>query len=433
LASQRRGKQKLGRRLKKLAMLLVLGMALLFCGFLLGAGAVSVWEGFNTLHILLQVGGLIMTSLLLLVRRTGYKALAQKGRTLLPRGQTGSSQAAQVENVVAERRKDAWWPELFLGSAGELRFAAPPSSSESTGTRTTPPISGDGQELLERLLAISSACQKVQPGAKETVGDMNIQRIVQKENCAVWSAQAGNDPVLFVASEVLLTTPEPPEAVLWALYSTEERLSWDSSSFTSYKVVGDRQVQESTKALCDFLYCRIHLVTGVTDRDMVQERFLFRLPDRGYAIAIRACTDEQCSTLGLSPVPGAVRARTVISGYIIRPHPGGQGVVLTGISQTDLGGSVPQWVQGLIKKAGKRKPVEWAQRLEDHCNMRAGLDVASRRLTFSALRNRAKGWTKELAQNPCFPRDGATTRRSRTFSPARSAASYPPVGSHHEH
>ncbi|CAE6945568.1 unnamed protein product, partial [Symbiodinium sp. CCMP2456] len=266
-----------------------------------------------------------------------------------------------------------------------------------------------GSVGTNELMEISGACQKVQPGTKQTVGNMVIQRIVHKEHCAVWSAQVGTDPVMFVASQVVLATPEPPEAVLWALYSAEEigghaslasdllfettisdiiipislmldlflvfvmqhsillceaydvvifacmnratEVGWwlvfslrGLSLFFDLGYLNALQVQEATGALCDFLYCRIHLVTGVTDRDMVQERFLLRLADRGYAIAIRACSDGQSRALGL----WAQSTACFVARYIIQPNPAG--VLVTGVSQTDLGGNVPLWFQGLVKK-----------------------------------------------------------------------------------
>lgn len=424
MAENRRTGEQRGRRLRRVVILLLLAMLLLFVGFVLGAGAATLCSSFSALHLLLQASFLVLLATVL-KRRKACQALASRGLSALGSPKARPKVKLPDKSVVAERRKDAWWPELNLGASGELRFAARSAVNRS---RAVPPIEGDGRELLSRLMEISGACQKVQPGTKQTVGNMVIQRIVHKEHCAVWSAQVGTDPVMFVASQVVLATPEPPEAVLWALYSAEERLKWDGGSFSAYEVLGDPQVQEATGALCDFLYCRIHLVTGVTDRDMVQERFLLRLADRGYAIAIRACSDGQSRALGRAPVSSVVRARTIISGYIIQPNPSGAGVLVTGVSQTDLGGNVPLWFQGLVKKAGRRKPVEWAQRLEDHCNMRAGLDVASGRgrLTFSALRSKARGWTKELAQSPCFPRDGATTRRSRPASPTRASSSHQP-------
>eukprot|EP00434_Breviolum_minutum_P031148 symbB.v1.2.027547.t1/scaffold2835.1/size69263/4 len=146
-------------------------------------------------------------------------------------------------------------------------------------------------------------------------------------------------------------------------------MKWDGAAFKVYEVLG-RQVQKSSQSLCDFLYCRVPLPPGVKDRDMVQERFLLKLPnEQGYAIAIQSCSPSQCSALGLEPATGVIRARTIISGYILRPHR--NGVILTGVSQTDLGGSVPQWVQGFVKKAGKRMPLQWADRLQDYCNSKA--------------------------------------------------------------
>lgn len=273
---------------------------------------------------------------------------------------------SKVTTAAQVRRKDAWWPEVATGSNGEPVFMdtwnVPPR-------RQLPAMEGDGKELLGRLMHLSGACRQVQLGSKQVVGDMVIQRIASEEGRAVWSAQLNQDPVMFVASEVHLSTSDPVEAVLWAIYSAEERMKWDSSAFKAYEVLG-RQVQKSSQSFCDFLYCRIPLAPGVKDRDMVQERFLMKLPnEQGYAIAIQSCSPSQCTALGLEVPAGVIRARTILSGYILRPHHGG--VLLSGVSQTDLGGSVPQWVQGFVKKAGKRMPLQWAERLQDYCNSKA--------------------------------------------------------------
>eukprot|EP00435_Cladocopium_sp_Y103_P025959 s3125_g6.t1 len=275
---------------------------------------------------------------------------------------------SKVTTPAQVRRKDAWWPEVTIGSSGEPVFMVDAWSLPSR--RQLPAMQADGKQLLSRLMHLSGACRQVQLGSKQVVGDMVIQRIASEEGRAVWSAQVNQDPVMFVASEVHLATSDPVEAVLWAIYSAEERMKWDSAAFKTYEVLG-RQVQKSSQCFCDFLYCRIPLAPGVKDRDMVQERFLMKLPNEpGYAIAIQSCSPSQCTALGLEVPAGVIRAQTIISGYILRPHPNG-GVLLSGVSQTDLGGSVPQWVQGFVKKAGKRMPLQWAERLQDYCNSKA--------------------------------------------------------------
>lgn len=275
----------------------------------------------------------------------------------------------------------AWWPEVQFGEHGEPRFI-PAKCSEPLRLDALAPLpdfQGNGKELLIRLKDIAQACQQVGLGASKVVGDLTIQQILKQVQPArsVWSAQVAANPVLFIAAEVLLVTPAPVEAVTWAIYSAQERMQWDSASFTKYEALSPGRVQAASGALGDFMYCRIPLVPGVKDRDLVQERFLLHVSeDDSYAIVLHSCTEEQEDSLRRPPSRAAVRAKTILSGYWLRAAPGG--VLLTMLSQTDFGANVPMWMQGIMKKAGKRKPLEWAARLEAYCNKRSGVSSSDR-------------------------------------------------------
>lgn len=322
---------------------------------------------------------------------------------LLPEGRTGvaSSEAAGGEAAGGEalrgeghhtgddepadkpRPLNAWWPEVRHGEHGEPRFhlggSGEPERPLEAASRA-PDFEGDAQDLLQRLLDVTSTVRQVRRGGKGVAGGLTIQCIVEQPFPlrAVWFAQVPNSSVMFIASEVLLSTPAPPEAVAWAIHSAQERLQWDGASFARYEALHRGRAQPSSRALGDFIYCRIPLVPGVKDRDMVQERFLLELPnEKGYAILIHSCSENQTTALGKPPTRDAIRAKTVLSGYLLRPAPEGHGVLLSGLSQTDIGGNVPQWVQSLVKKAGKHKPIEWALRLEAYCNRKCGVETVS--------------------------------------------------------
>lgn len=251
-----------------------------------------------------------------------------------------------------------WWPELLIGLAGEPRFAG---SGTDADDQFTP--GADAAELLGRVQEILAACKD--PRMHEALDGLSIRCVLEKApHHFVWFAEAPGSPVPFVVSETVIQTTLPIDAVVWSIYSPEERLKWDKSPFVAHEILHPGGVQ--SRAFRDFLYSRVTIAPGISDRDLVQERFLTRLPDQsGYAILMSSCSDEIAASLGRPDSTDVVRTKDLLSAYILKPCE--HGILLTTLSQKDVGSHVPSFFQHMARSVGKRKPLEMAQQLERHC------------------------------------------------------------------
>lgn len=255
----------------------------------------------------------------------------------------------------------AWWPELLIGLEGEPRFAG--SGRADVADDHFTPFGADAVELLGRVQEILAACKD--PRMHEALDGLSIRCVLEKApHHFVWFAEAPGSPVPFVVSETVIQTTLPIDAVLWSIYSPEERLKWDRSPFVAHQILHPGGVQ--SRAFRDFLYSRVTIAPGISDRDLVQERFLTRLPDQtGYAILMSSCSDEIAASLGRPDSTDVVRTKDLLSAYILRPCE--HGILLTTLSQKDVGSHVPSFFQHMARSVGKRKPLEMAQQLERHC------------------------------------------------------------------
>merc|ERR1719413_39783 len=116
----------------------------------------------------------------------------------------------------------------------------------------------------------------------------------------------------------------------------------------------------------------------VSDREIQQNRWQVALPGGGggQALIMQSFEDNELR----APDPQRVRAFTHLSGYILRPvgrsrsggpipqtGRGGQALEVVVVSQCDLGGALPGWFQNLARRLAKRRAVNWAHKLGDHC------------------------------------------------------------------
>jgi len=225
-------------------------------------------------------------------------------------------------------------------------------------------FTGDAQALSQQFMEIVEACKRVHQGASCKVGTLRITCVQRTSSTSAWWGQVANCPVMFSCADALLNTNAPMEAVIRSLYSVEERLKWDRS-FSAFEVLGTASTHAVTG---DVIYCRMPLPRGMADRDAVQERFLMPVPGGGYAIVMQSCSAHSAAALGRpAGAAGLVRATTILSGYLVMPESHGQ-LRIVALSQTDVGGKVPQRAQSLLLSLGRHQLKEWVRRLDAHCN-----------------------------------------------------------------
>lgn len=294
-----------------------------------------------------------------------------------PGGAT-SPQSPSISNLKRSgsssvEKEAKWWPSVYFGSQGEIRFrkglevAQQTETSKALASRKVE-FETNAVDLLARFSEIATACKTVSEGETKRVSDLDITGLISNEKQHVWSAQEADCNVGFACSEIELDISLPAEAVLWSLYCVDERLQWDGASFKQYDVLCEATPQAGSNALGDVVYCRMPVIPGLSDRDVVQERFILKLSEEqggGFAMLMCSPSDERASALGRPAGGDATRAQTHLSGFRIQPSKGG--LTVTAMSKTDPGGSIPFWAVNLAKRAGKHKPVEFANKLRDHC------------------------------------------------------------------
>ncbi|CAK9103083.1 unnamed protein product [Durusdinium trenchii] len=261
-----------------------------------------------------------------------------------------------------------WWPEL------EHLFRGDAKSAEDAAV----PIGADAQ-----------ACQD--PSRHQGFDGMSIRCVLQKPPNLVWFADTTGNPLPVVISETVIQTPNelPIDAVVWAMYSPTERLQWDKSPWVAHEILYSGGVMDSG-AVRDILYSRVSIAPGISDRDLIQERFLMKLPEEqgdGYAILMCSCSDELAATLGRPADTSSstvVRSKDLLSAYILRPREARGSFCLQTLSQKDVGSHVPSFLQHMARSVGKRKPLEMAMQLQSHCEQRQGYGAGVKKATTAA-------------------------------------------------
>jgi len=289
-------------------------------------------------------------------RRYQGPAIADSAAPLHHSSARSSGEGRELKAAARDRSRSSSHVEGRPGTPAGCGGGSSSSSSD---------FEADPRRLLEKLRWLTETCKAAGEGASPDPS-LQVQALALEKECSVWLADIVGSPTPCVCSEARLPHTSV-DAVATAIYNKGDRMVWDRQSFVAYEVLRDDMLLPAAQAVASIIYCRMAAPTGLSDRDVVQERFLMKVPG-GFAIVMSSVPHAQGDFLGRpAGATGAVRARTVLSGYIVRSAESGGGVVISAASQTDLGGGIPTWAQNVAKKGSKRRLASWAKRLEEYC------------------------------------------------------------------
>mmetsp|Transcript_41683 Transcript_41683/g.75694 ORF Transcript_41683/g.75694 Transcript_41683/m.75694 type:complete len:446 (+) Transcript_41683:18-1355(+) len=251
----------------------------------------------------------------------------------------------------------------LLRSLTPTRVAAVDPPQQTIPAPASGQFQADPLEKLRRFQWFIDACRAHSRG-EQIDPQISLKVLARDAALSVWLAKVTDSPLPCVCSQTTLQNVSC-EAVLTAMYNKQDRMSWDSKSFATYERLQEGMLLPS-RAFADVIYCRMLAPTGLTDRDAVQERFLFSVAG-GFAIIMCAASNAHSASLG-KPVGGhgAIRATTILSGYLITGNQSG-GVEIAAASHADFGGGIPAFAQQVVMKQSKRRLANWAERLENYC------------------------------------------------------------------
>lgn len=160
-----------------------------------------------------------------------------------------------------------------------------------------------------------------------------------------------------------------------ALSCPTQRLAWDAESFQEYTILRTFEVcprsaevlaaAAASEVQADLIYCEMPCPYPLQTRDTLQRRLVIREAPPGRGLAM-VCQSVDGAQYGVPKRSGRVRAWTHLSGYLLRDGLTEDRVELVALSQCDVSGAVPVWVQNLMRRVAKQRPLAWAKKLEAH-------------------------------------------------------------------
>lgn len=155
-----------------------------------------------------------------------------------------------------------------------------------------------------------------------------------------------SSPVVLIRAEVRLNFS--CSLVLKLIHDIDERRKYDD-------VLSEIKIIDKISAEEDFLYSFSKSPMGVSHRDFVQKRILYKdLENWDYVLALENAHHKNC------PVKKGVIRADNFTGYLIKKVAEAETHLIL-INQTDIKGLVPNWIVNMV---ASKAPLVWINKLE---------------------------------------------------------------------